>query len=47
VYSKVGKDAADVIFYLLQKDPRKRATSMKQILEMPYFCSHPSANPEK
>jgi len=33
----VGKEATDIVYLLLQKDPAKRPKSMQEILKYPYF----------
>ena len=35
--SAIGREAADIVYLLLQKDPAKRPKSMKNVLSSPYF----------
>jgi len=39
LYNAVGKEATDMIYLLLQKDPSKRPQSMDEVLKHPYFES--------
>lgn len=39
IYCTVGRDAADLVMKLLQRDPRKRPHSMDEVMKHPYFES--------
>jgi len=37
ILSTIGREAADIVYLLLQKDPAKRPKSMEDVLSSPYF----------
>jgi hypothetical protein len=42
LYNTVGKEAADLVMLLLQRDPVKRPISMNEVLEHPYITRRSS-----